>query len=146
MPSSTSAAAGAGAGAMGADATANDVGVFDGYGSDGSYGSDGGGGGGFGDYGGGDDDDEGGYGGYGGGGDGYGGDAGGGGGGGDGEGVGPISLEDAFREKPQTYEDVCRSHIVSALPSSYVCPSLPIERTNLPAGIVSCCVVSLYSQ
>lgn len=29
--------------------------------------------------------------------------------------VGPISLEDAFRDKPQTYEDLCRSHIVSWL-------------------------------
>ncbi|CAN0343094.1 unnamed protein product, partial [Ectocarpus sp. 12 AP-2014] len=25
--------------------------------------------------------------------------------------VAPISLEDAFRNKPQTYEDLCRSHI-----------------------------------
>lgn len=33
--------------------------------------------------------------------------------GGDNAGVAPISLEDAFREKPLTYEDLCRSHIVS---------------------------------
>lgn len=91
---------------MGVD---GDIGAYDGYGSDGSYGSDRGGGGDYGnlgDIGGGDEgggysDAE---------GDGYGG------GEGDGAGdagVGPISLEDAFREKPQTYEDLCRSHIVS---------------------------------
>eukprot|EP00903_Cladosiphon_okamuranus_P019919 g18306.t1 len=109
MGSNTNSAGGLGSGALGTDADANDVGAFDGYGSDGSYGSDGdgGGGGGFGDYGGGDDDDYGGDGAYGGGGA----DSAGGYGGGSGEGVGPISLEDAFREKPQTYEDVCRSHI-----------------------------------
>eukprot|EP00752_Nemacystus_decipiens_P010040 g8953.t1 len=109
----TNAAGGAEAGA-GLDGIGNGIDVdgnaFGGYGSDGygSYGSDGGGGGGFGDFGGGDDDDDddrdyGAYGGEG--------DSGRGGGGDDGDGVGPISLEDAFREKPQTYEDVCRSHI-----------------------------------
>lgn len=123
MPSNDD-ASGARAGALGMDAidsvSANGVGAYDGYGSDGSYGSDGGDGGGFAEYGGGDGDgDDGEYGGA----DGYGdGDGGGGGGGIDGEGVGPISLEDAFREKPQTYEDVCRSHIVSS--------PLCTERTN----------------
>ncbi|CAM9100993.1 unnamed protein product [Ectocarpus sp. 6 AP-2014] len=83
----------------------NDVGTdYGGYGSDGSYCSDGGGG--YADYG--DQSDGGGdMGGYGdGGGEAY--------GGGDGEGdagVAPISLEDAFRNKPQTYEDLCRNHI-----------------------------------
>ncbi|CAB1110484.1 unnamed protein product [Ectocarpus sp. CCAP 1310/34] len=83
----------------------NDVGTaYDGYGSDGSYGSDGGGGyADFGDQSDGDGD----IGGYGdGGGEAY--------GGGDGEGgagVAPISLEGAFRNKPQTYEDLCRNHI-----------------------------------
>lgn len=75
----------------------------DGYGSAEGYSSDGedvgvgfGGGAGYDDLGGGvsDDDDD-----YGGGG----GEA----------GVAPISLEDAFRDKPSTYEDLCRSHIVS---------------------------------
>lgn len=74
-------------------------------GSDGGYSSDGGGGGG-GDAG---------YDGYGeasdGEGDGYNGD----GEGADDAGVAPISLEDAFRDKPQTYEDLCRSHIVSGV-------------------------------
>lgn len=37
----------------------------------------------------------------------------------DGAGVAPISLEDAFREKPQTYEDLCRSHIVSAIYTTF---------------------------
>lgn len=32
--------------------------------------------------------------------------------------VAPISLEDAFRDKPQTYEDLCRSHIVSVVLSA----------------------------
>lgn len=130
MPLNSNSAAGPGAGASGMDANANGYG---GYESDGSYGSDGDGDGGFGDYGGGDDDgDDGGYGGAGGYGDA---DGGGGGGGGDGEGVGPISLEDAFREKPQTYEDVCRSHIVSQ-PLPF--PFLPSYRTN------ECVIVSLY--
>lgn len=76
----------------------------DGNGSEGGYSSDGGGiGGGYGgfDYGGSSSDE----------GDDF---AGGGSGevGGDGVGVAPISLEDAFRDKPQTYEDLCRSHIV----------------------------------
>ncbi|CAM9680455.1 unnamed protein product, partial [Laminaria digitata] len=86
-----------------------DGGVFmgdgGGYGSDGGYSSDGGGGGGgYGDYGDSSDRD----------GDEYayndgGGE--GGGQGGDGAGVAPIALEDAFRDKPQTYQDLCRSHI-----------------------------------
>ena len=74
---------------------------YDGYGSEGGCSSDsgGGGGGGFGDYG---DLSEGeGDGPYGAGGI------------GPDERVAPISLEDAFRDKPQTYEDLCRSHIVS---------------------------------
>ena len=76
-----------------------------GYGSDGGYSSDGGGGGGgYGDYGDSSDRD----------GDEY--AAGDGGGqGGDGAGVAPIALEDAFRDKPQTYQDLCRSHIVSVI-------------------------------
>lgn len=80
-----------------------------GYGSDGGYSSDGGGGGGgYGDYGDSSDRD----------GDEYSyndaaGD--GGGQGGDGAGVAPIALEEAFRDKPQTYQDLCRSHIVSAI-------------------------------
>lgn len=82
--------------------------LLDGYESDGGYSSDGGGvgggfegGGGYGDFGGGlsDDDDD-----FGGSGAGEGGGEG---------GVAPISLEDAFRDKPPTYEDLCRSHIVS---------------------------------
>lgn len=87
----------------------DDVGTaYDDYGSDGSYCSDGGGG--YADYGD-QSDGDGDIGGYGdGGGDAY--------GSGDGEGdagVGPISLEDAFRNKPQTYEDLCRNHIVSVI-------------------------------
>lgn len=80
--------------------------ALDGYRSCGGFSSDGGGGGGdFGEGGGYDD--------YGGGGmsddDDYG--WGGGEEGGAGGVVAPISLEDAFRDKPQTYEDLCRSHI-----------------------------------
>ena len=80
-----------------------------GYGSDGGYSSDGGGdggGGGYGNYGDGSDRD----------GDEYN-DAAedGGGQGGSGADVAPISLEDAFRDKPQTYQDLCRSHIVSGI-------------------------------
>lgn len=40
--------------------------------------------------------------------------------GGEDAGVAPISLEDAFRDKPQTYEDICRSHIVSRVFHSIV--------------------------
>lgn len=96
------------AGSLGDDDGGIDA--FDAYGSDGGYSSDGGGGGGG----------DGGYGDYGdlsdGGGDGYNE----GGGEGDGAGVAPISLEDAFRDKPQTYEDLCRSHIVSGQQRSVV--------------------------
>lgn len=84
-------------------ATANDF--DDGYASDGGYSSDGGGGGG-GDYSGFSDGEGGGYLDAVGDRDGeWGGDV----------SVAPISLEDAFRDKPQTYEDLCRSHIVSAV-------------------------------
>ncbi|CAM9100316.1 unnamed protein product [Phaeothamnion confervicola] len=55
---------------------------------------------------------DGGGGGYDGGRGGYDGGAGGcGGGGGGGDGMQPVSLEDAFRNAPQTYEDLCRGHI-----------------------------------
>lgn len=47
----------------------------------------------------------------------------------DAEGVAPISLEDAFREKPQTYEDLCRSHIVSALSPSLTNSSAKEDAT-----------------
>lgn len=71
-----------------------DAADYGGYGSDGGYSSDDGGGG-YGDLGeaeeNGDGEVE----------------------AGDEERVAPISLEDAFRDKPQTYEDLCRSHIVS---------------------------------
>ncbi|CAM9162341.1 unnamed protein product [Pylaiella littoralis] len=104
FPQSIPSNAAIGGGAMAAD----DVGAYDGYGSDGSYGSGGGGeGGGFGDFGNESDDDDGSCSG------GYNDDAqrhGRGKGGGN-VGVGPISLEDAFRNKPQTYEDLCRTHI-----------------------------------
>lgn len=80
-----------------------------GYGSDGGYSSDGGGGGGgYGDHGDSSDRD----------GDEYTyNDAArdGCGQGGDGADVAPIALEDAFRDKPQTYQDLCRSHIVSVI-------------------------------
>lgn len=116
-----------------------DVGPFDNYdgiGSDGGYSSDGGGGGGggggYGDYGdhNSDVDGEGFH-------DGAGGDA----EGGQVVGVAPISLEDAFRDKPQTYEDLCRSHIVSI---ALLCTVVPLCRHCTGSGLPLASGVALY--
>ncbi|KAG5185275.1 hypothetical protein JKP88DRAFT_312427 [Tribonema minus] len=49
--------------------------------------------------------------------------------GGEGEGGGPLSLADAFRDAPQTYEDLCRSHIQAFMRGAEQAP-VPAEAEH----------------